>query len=183
VIIKPMPSMPLRFWNDPGGARYHDAYFSHFPGVWRHGDWITQWEDGGFTIEGRSDATLNRSGVRMGAADIYAVVEGLAEIEDSLVIGLELPDGGYYMPLFVVPSAGRALDAELERAIVEAIRRELSPRHVPDEILEVPGVPRTPTGKKQEVPVKRILGGAAASSDDDRLAWFEAFARQRRLAC
>jgi acetoacetyl-CoA synthetase len=181
VITSPMPSMPLRFWNDPGGLRYHDAYFSQFPGVWRHGDWMTQWEDGGFTIEGRSDATLNRSGVRMGAADIYAVVEGLAEIEDSLVIGLELPDGGYYMPLFVVPGAGHALDAELERAIVEAIRRELSPRHVPDEIVEVPAVPRTPTGKKQEVPVKRILGGAAGS-DSDQLAWFEAFARRRGLA-
>jgi acetoacetyl-CoA synthetase len=179
VITKPMPSMPVRFWNDPDGSRYRDAYFSHFPDVWRHGDWIRRRDDGSFTIEGRSDATLNRSGVRMGAAEIYAVVEGLAEIDDSLVVGLELPDGGYYMPLFVVPSAGLNLDAELERAIVGAIRRELSPRHVPDEIVEVPAVPRTPTGKKQEVPVKRILAGAAAGADNEQLAWFEVFASQR----
>jgi acetoacetyl-CoA synthetase len=160
VVTQPMPSMPLSFWDDPGGHRYHDAYFAHYPGVWRHGDWITITSRGTVDVHGRSDSTLNRNGVRMGSADIYAVVEKLPEIAESLVIGAEQPDGGYWMPLFVVPANGVELTEELTEKIKAAIRRDASPRHVPDEIIAVPGIPHTRTGKKLEVPVKRLLQGA-----------------------
>jgi acetoacetyl-CoA synthase len=160
VVTQPMPSMPLSFWDDPGGHRYHDAYFAHYPGVWRHGDWITITSRGTVAVHGRSDSTLNRNGVRMGSADIYAVVEKLPEIAESLVIGAEQPDGGYWMPLFVVPTEGVELTGELTEKIKTAIRRDASPRHVPDEIIAVRGIPHTRTGKKLEVPVKRLLQGA-----------------------
>ncbi|MFF3374117.1 acetoacetate--CoA ligase [Streptomyces sp. NPDC002680] len=160
VVTRPMPSMPLCFWNDPDGTRYHDAYFASYPGVWRHGDWITHTSYGSVIVHGRSDSTLNRNGVRLGSADIHDVVERLAEITEALVIGAEEPDGGYWMPLFVVPAAGVTLDDTLREKIKEAIRTGASPRHVPDEILEVPGIPHTRTGKKLEVPVKRLLQGA-----------------------
>ncbi|MFF9040762.1 acetoacetate--CoA ligase [Streptomyces sp. NPDC014892] len=160
VVTRPMPSMPLSFWNDPDGSRYRDAYFSHCPGVWRHGDWITLTGHGSVIVHGRSDSTLNRNGVRLGSADIHDVVERLPEITEALVIGAEEPDGGYWMPLFVVPAAGVTLDDALRERIKEAIRTGASPRHVPDEILEVPGIPHTRTGKKLEVPVKRLLQGA-----------------------
>ncbi|MFI7301433.1 acetoacetate--CoA ligase [Streptomyces sp. NPDC050121] len=160
VVTRPMPSMPLYFWNDPDGARYRDAYFSAHPGVWRHGDWITVTGHGSVIVHGRSDSTLNRNGVRLGSADIHDVVERLPEITEALVIGAEEPDGGYWMPLFVVLAAGVTLDDALREKIKEAIRTGASPRHVPDEIIEVSGIPHTRTGKKLEVPVKRLLQGA-----------------------
>ncbi|WP_433859828.1 acetoacetate--CoA ligase [Streptomyces kronopolitis] len=159
VVTRPMPSMPTRFWNDPDGTRYHDSYFDMYPGVWRHGDWITVTSRGSVVIHGRSDSTLNRQGVRMGSADIYEAVERLPEIRESLVIGLELPDGGYWMPLFVHLAPGATLDDALRDRIKRTIRTELSPRHVPDDIIEAPGVPHTLTGKRIEVPVKRLLQG------------------------
>ncbi|MFD8380458.1 acetoacetate--CoA ligase [Streptomyces sp. NPDC059679] len=160
VVTRPMPSMPLYFWNDPDGARYRDAYFSCYPGVWRHGDWITVTGHGSVVVHGRSDSTLNRNGVRLGSADIHDVVERLPEIAEALVIGAEEPDGGYWMPLFVVLAAGVTLDDGLRERIKEAVRTGASPRHVPDEIIDVPVIPHTRTGKKLEVPVKRLLQGA-----------------------
>ncbi|MFE9402803.1 acetoacetate--CoA ligase [Streptomyces sp. NPDC006530] len=188
VVTNPMPSMPIRFWNDPDGSRYRDSYFDMFPGVWRHGDWITLTDRGSVIIHGRSDSTLNRQGVRMGSADIYEVVERLPEIRESLVIGLEEPDGGYWMPLFVHLAEGAVLDDSLRTKIKQAIREQLSPRHVPDEIIEAPGVPHTLTGKRIEVPVKRLLQGAAldkavnpGSVDNlDLLRFYEDIARKRR---
>ncbi|WP_051741698.1 acetoacetate--CoA ligase [Streptomyces xylophagus] len=162
VVTRPMPSMPLYFWNDPDGTRYREAYFSTYPGVWRHGDWITLTSHGSVIVHGRSDSTLNRHGVRLGSADIHDVVEQLPEVAEALVIGAEEPDGGYWMPLFVVPAAGVTLDDALRDRIREAIRTGASPRHVPDEILQVPAIPHTRTGKKLEVPVKRLLQGAPA---------------------
>ncbi|MGW4247501.1 acetoacetate--CoA ligase, partial [Nocardia sp. NPDC004722] len=155
VITKPMPSMPVAFWNDPDGSRYRDAYFDMYPGVWRHGDWITRTAHGGITIHGRSDSTLNRNGIRMGSADIYQTVEALPEIAESLVLGIEQPDAGYWMPLFVVLAPGLTLTDDLKRKITTAIRTELSPRHIPDDIIAAPGIPHTRTGKKLEVPLKR----------------------------
>ncbi|MFJ9626933.1 acetoacetate--CoA ligase [Streptomyces sp. NPDC101175] len=160
VVTRPMPSMPLYFWNDPDGTRYREAYFSAYPGVWRHGDWITHTSHGSVIVHGRSDSTLNRNGVRLGSADIHDVVEQLPEITEALVIGAEEPDGGYWMPLFVVLAAGAELDDALRERVREAIRTGASPRHVPDEIIEVPAVPHTRTGKKLEVPLKRLLQGA-----------------------
>ena len=160
VITAPMPSMPVGFWGDDDGSRYRAAYFERHPGVWTHGDWITLQPDGACTITGRSDATLNRGGVRMGTAELYSVVEALPEVAESLVVHLEDPEGGPgRLLLFVAPVPGARLDEELRGRIATALRRELSPRHVPDEIREVPGVPRTLSGKKLEVPVKRILSG------------------------
>jgi acetoacetyl-CoA synthetase len=159
VVTAPMPSMPLYFWGDPDGRRYHDAYFDTFPGVWRHGDWIMISGRGTAVIHGRSDSTLNRHGVRMGSADIYAAVEQLPEVAESLVIGAEFAGARYYMPLFVVLAEGATLDDDLKTRINDAIRRQCSPRHVPDEILEVPGIPHTLTGKRLEVPVKRLIQG------------------------
>ncbi|GAB7048327.1 acetoacetate--CoA ligase [Catenuloplanes indicus] len=158
VITAPMPSMPVGFWGDEDGSRYREAYFDVFPGVWRHGDWITIGEDGSCVITGRSDATLNRGGVRLGTAEFYSVVEGLDEVADSLVVHLEESDE---LLLFVVPSAGFDLDLD---ALRHALRTGLSPRHVPDEIHPVGAVPRTLSGKKLEVPVKRILGGTPAGA-------------------
>ncbi|MEU8825190.1 acetoacetate--CoA ligase [Streptomyces sp. NPDC048636] len=163
VVTRPMPSMPLYFWNDPEGSRYRAAYFTTYPGVWRHGDWITVTSHGSVVVHGRSDATLNRNGVRLGSADIHEVVERLPEITEALVIGAEEPDGGYWMPLFVVLADGAVLDDALRDTIRRTIRTGASPRHVPDEILQVPAIPHTRTGKKLEVPVKRLLQGAPAA--------------------
>jgi acetoacetyl-CoA synthetase len=187
VVTAPLPSMPLRFVGDPDGARYRASYFETYPGVWRHGDWVTIDPDLSVVVAGRSDSTLNRSGVRMGSADIYAVVDQLPEIADSLVIGVEQEDGAYFMPLFVVPAEGTPLDDGLRRRITTAIRGRLSPRHVPDLIVPIAAVPRTLTGKKLEVPVKRILQGARSSevssegsvTHPEMLAWFADFARDR----
>ncbi|MDI2129704.1 acetoacetate--CoA ligase [Yinghuangia seranimata] len=161
VITAPMPSMPTRFWNDPDDARYRASYFDTYPGVWRHGDWITLTSRGTVVVHGRSDSTLNRQGVRMGSADIYEAVERIPEIAESLVVGIEQEDGGYWMPLFVVPAPGVELDDALRDRINDAIRTQVSPRHVPDEIIAAPGVPHTLTGKRIEIPVKKLLQGRA----------------------
>ncbi|QXE37934.1 acetoacetate--CoA ligase [Streptomyces sp. GMY02] len=187
VVAAPLPSMPVRFWNDPDGSRYRDSYFEMYPGVWRHGDWITVTDRGSVIIHGRSDSTLNRQGVRMGSADIYEAVERLPEIRESLVIGLEEPDGGYWMPLFVHLAPGAVLDDALRARVKATIREQLSPRHVPDEIIEVPGIPHTLTGKRIEVPVKRLLQGTALSKavnpgsvdNLDLLRFYEELARTR----
>ncbi|MFJ9779616.1 acetoacetate--CoA ligase [Amycolatopsis sp. NPDC101161] len=158
VVRRPMPSMPVGFWNDPGHRRYRAAYFDTYPGVWRHGDWVTMTPERGFVISGRSDATLNRGGVRLGTAEFYAVVEELPGVDDSLVVHLEDGDGGPgRLLLFVVASAG--LDDALRQRIRQALRDQLSPRHVPDRIEAVPAIPRTLTGKKLETPIKQILRG------------------------
>ncbi|MGN7778317.1 acetoacetate--CoA ligase [Mycolicibacterium sp. 22603] len=185
VITKPLPSMPVSFWNDPDGSRYRDAYFEMFPGVWRHGDWITITDRGSVIVHGRSDSTLNRHGIRMGSADIYQSVERLPEIAETLVIGAEQPDGGYWMPLFVVLADGVTLTDELVDKIKQTVRTEVSPRHVPDEVILAPGIPHTRTGKKLEVPIKKLFQGAevtkvverSAVDDPDLLDWYAA---QRR---
>jgi len=191
VIRTPMPSMPVGFWNDPGDERYHASYFEDYPGVWRHGDWILFTERGSCVITGRSDATLNRGGVRMGTGEFYEVVEELDEVLDSLVVHLEDREGGSgELLLFVVLREGAALDDDLRARIGSALRRELSPRHMPDTIEAVPAIPRTLTGKKLELPVKRMLLGASQSevSSRDALAdpgaidAFADYARSRAAA-
>jgi len=185
VVTKPMPSMPVHFWNDPDGEKYRSAYFDKYPGVWCHGDWITVTDRDSVVVHGRSDATLNRGGVRMGSAEIYNAVEGMAEIQDCLVVGVELDDGGYWMPLFVACADGVDFGEELRSRIVDAVRTGASPRHVPDDVIAVSGIPRTMTGKRLEIPIKRILLGAKSSdvltpSAVDRpelLAEFEGHAR------
>jgi acetoacetyl-CoA synthetase len=160
VLTKPMPSMPVAFWNDPDGSRLRDAYFADFPGIWRHGDWIRKTPRGSFVIYGRSDSTLNRGGVRMGTADFYAVVEGLEEIVDSLVVDtteLDAAEEGELL-CFVVLVPGATL-ADVEPRLRQALRTDLSPRHVPDTFVAVDAIPHTLNGKKCEVPVKRILAG------------------------
>jgi acetoacetyl-CoA synthetase len=161
VIVDPMPCMPVSFWNDPTGQRYRESYFDHYPGVWRHGDWILITERGSAVITGRSDATLNRGGVRMGTSEFYRVVEELAEVKDSVVVDTSDANGGGKLWLFVVLREARPLDAKLTDGLKRALRSKLSPRHVPDEIRAIPDVPRTLSGKKLEVPIKRLLGGAA----------------------
>ena len=153
--------MPLFFWNDADGRRYREAYFETYPGVWRHGDWLRRTEHGSFVITGRSDATLNRRGVRIGTADIYAVVEKIAGVREALVVGIELADGEYWMPLFFVLDDGAVFDDTLRRTITSRLVAETSPRHLPDDIFVVRGIPHTRTGKKLEVPIKRLLQGAA----------------------
>jgi acetoacetyl-CoA synthetase len=177
VITRPMPSMPLYLWNDPGGERYRESYFEMFPGIWRHGDWIKVTSRGSAVIYGRSDSTINRGGVRMGTSEIYSAVEAVPEVLDSLVVDV---DGR--MLLYVVLRAGAELDDELQAAIRRRIREHCSPRHVPDSIEVIPEVPRTLSNKKLEVPVKKILLGAdtagAASRDSlanpEALDWFAA---------
>jgi acetoacetyl-CoA synthetase len=159
VVTEPMPTMPLYFWNDPEGTRYRESYFEPWPGVWRHGDWLEITERGTCLITGRSDSTLNRGGVRMGTADIYAAVESIPAVLDCVVLGVEQPDGGYWMPLFVQLAPGAELTGGLVGEIKAAIRSQASPRHVPDEIIAVPGVPHTRTGKRLEVPLKRLFQG------------------------
>ena len=157
VITRPLPSMPIYLWNDPDGARYRASYFDVFPGVWRHGDWIRFNADGSSVIYGRSDATLNRGGIRMGTSEFYRIVEQLPEIKDSLVV--EVGGENAELVLFVVLAANTTLDYALRRRINDTLRRELSPRHTPDRILAVPEIPKTLNGKKLEVPVKRLLMG------------------------
>jgi acetoacetyl-CoA synthetase len=162
VITAPLPSMPVGFWGDPEGTRYRDTYFDVYPGVWRHGDWVRFSEVGSAIIAGRSDATLNRGGVRLGTAEFYRVVEELPEVADSLVVHLEDPAGGNgQLLLFVRPTDGVELDDALRRRISTTLRTELSPRHIPDRIAAVPVIPHNRTGKKLELPVKKILLGAA----------------------
>src|SRR5215813_2882370 len=172
VITGPMPSMPTGFWNDPGGERYRASYFDAYPGVWRHGDWIMMLPDGGCVIFGRSDATLNRGGVRMGTSEFYRVVERLPEIADSLVVDTGQLGADGRLILYVVLAPGHELDDGLLTRLRAELRAQLSPRHVPDEVHQVPGVPRTLSGKKLEVPVRRILLGTpvAEAADPDALA-------------
>ena len=161
VVTAPMPSMPIGFWGDPDGSRLRDAYFDRFPGVWCHGDWVTITDRGSCVITGRSDATLNRGGVRLGTSEFYAVVEAIPGIADSLVVHLDDAAGGAdRLVLFVQLDEGAVLDDVLVTRINGQLRSELSPRHVPDDVHPVAAIPRTHSGKKLEVPVKRILGGA-----------------------
>ena len=188
VVTSPAPSMPLRFWNDPGDARYRETYFEQFPGVWRHGDFIRINARGGAYIYGRSDSTLNRYGVRIGSAEIYRAVDALDDVADSLVVCLELPGGGFYMPLFVKAVPGVALDDALRARIAAKLRTDCSPRHVPDEMHAVDAIPYTLTGKKMEVPIRRILAGAVptkvasrdAMMDPNALDWYVSFAERYR---
>jgi acetoacetyl-CoA synthetase len=162
VLTEPMPSMPVGFANDPGKKRYTESYFAEYPGVWRHGDWIEILPDGGCVIYGRSDATLNRGGVRMGTSEFYRVVEALPEIADSLVVDTGRLGTEGRLVLFVTLAPGASLDEELITSIKTTLRTQLSPRHVPDQIRHVPGIPRTLSGKKLEVPVRRMLLGTPA---------------------
>ena len=189
VVCQPAPSMPLYFWGDESGQRYRESYFEVYPGIWRHGDYLTVNARGGCVIHGRSDATLNRQGVRIGTAEIYRCVEAIDGVADSLIVNLDLPGGRFFMPLFVRLNAGLTLDAALEQRINERLRREASPRHVPDRIVQVAGIPTTLTGKKMEVPVRKILLGQAAEQVANRDAMvnpaslddFIRFAAENRL--
>lgn len=159
VLEKPLPSMPIYFWNDPGGQKYLSSYFETYPGIWWHGDWITLFEDGSLTIEGRSDATLNRKGVRIGTAEIYAALNHVKELKDALVLNIELTGGDDFMPLFVVLNQGLELTNQLKETIKMQLRQQCSPRHVPDDIIVVPDIPYTLSGKKLEVPIKKLFMG------------------------
>ena len=161
VITRPMPSMPLFLWGDSDGSRYHDSYFSMYPGVWRHGDWIEITSRGTAIIYGRSDSTINRGGVRMGTSEIYRAVLSLDDVVDALVVDVPRPGTDGWMPLFVVLREGAGLTDSLVAEIRRRIREDCSPRHVPDEVVAIPEVPRTLSGKILEVPVKRILSGVA----------------------
>jgi acetoacetyl-CoA synthetase len=169
VITEPMPSMPLFLWGDADGSRYRASYFEMFPGTWRHGDWIEITSRGTAIIYGRSDSTINRSGVRMGTSEIYRAVASIDEITDALVVDIPRPGTEGWMPLFVVLREGAVLDQALTKEIAKRIREQCSPRHVPDQVYEIAEVPRTLSGKVLEVPVKRILTGTpverAASRD------------------
>ncbi|MFV0459968.1 MAG: acetoacetate--CoA ligase [Actinomycetales bacterium] len=185
VVTAPMPSMPVSFWNDPDGSRLRAAYFDTFPGIWRHGDWVTRTDHGSVIIHGRSDSTLNRNGVRMGPADIYSAVEPMPEVTEALVVGIENSDGSYWMPLFVHLADGQELTDELVATVKQTIRETASPKHVPDDVLAVAGIPHTRTGKKLEVPVKRVLQGAdpaqvADASSIDDASLLDAFVTHRR---
>jgi acetoacetyl-CoA synthetase len=160
VVTLPTPSMPIGLWGDDDGTRYRESYFETYPGVWRHGDWVTHFSDGTFLIHGRSDSTLNRNGVRIGSADLYNVVERHPAVAESMVVGVECDDGRYRMPMFLVANTGHRIDDTTLDELRRSLREEASPRHVPDEFHVVPAIPHTKTGKKIEVPVKRILQGA-----------------------
>lgn len=159
VVTRPMPSMPIYFWNDPGHQRYTESYFEMYPNVWRHGDWLEITEQNTLIIKGRSDATLNRHGIRIGTAEIYQSVSKIEAIQDSLVVNLELAGGRHYMPLFVVMKDGFELSEEVKSAISSQLRTDYTSRHVPDEVVAVTDIPLTISGKKMEAPVKKILMG------------------------
>jgi acetoacetyl-CoA synthetase len=187
VCTQPIPSMPLYFLNDVGNARYLSSYFDMYKGVWRHGDWLKIGTDGGCIIYGRSDATINRAGLRMGTSEIYSAVEALPEVLNSMVVDLEYLGRESYMPLFVVLKGGVVLDAPLRAALNDAIRQKLSPRFVPNDIFQVPEIPRTLSGKKQELPIKKLLLGQPlekvvnkeAMANPACLDWYVAFAASR----
>ena len=172
VIREPMPSMPIYFWGDENNSRYHSSYFEHYEGIWRHGDWIEITSRGSVIIFGRSDATLNRDGVRIGTSEVYSAVESIPEVADSIVVCIEKEGGQYFMPLFVVMKEGNILTEEMKMKIKTRLRNQYSPRHVPDEIYAIAEVPYTISGKKMEAPVKKILMGTdpekAASRDTMR---------------
>ncbi|MEU1525375.1 hypothetical protein ABZ413_24570 [Nocardia rhamnosiphila] len=187
VVRKPMPSMPIGFVDDPGDVRYRASYFERLPGMWSHGDWISIDPSGSVVVSGRSDATINKFGVRMGPAEIYDAVDTLAGIRDSLAIGVETGSAGYLMVLFVVPVPEVEVDDTVRWSIRAAIRQRVSPRHVPDEIVSAPGIPRTHTGKKLEIPVKRLLQGVALDdavdlrtvADPDLVRWYARWGERR----
>lgn len=170
VITKPLPCMPLGFWNDQDGSRYRETYFDRFPGIWRHGDFFKVNDRGGCFVLGRSDATLNRHGVRIGTAEVYRALLEVPEIEDSLIVNLDLPDGGFFMPLFVKLRDAQHLDDALRDKIRACMRSAYSARHVPDKIYQVDAIPYTLNGKKMEVPVRRILMGMPVDKAADRSA-------------
>ena len=180
VITEPMPSMPIKLWNDEDGSRMHESYFEMYPGVWRHGDWVEINERGNAIIYGRSDSTINRGGVRMGTSEIYRAVLDIDEITDALVVDVPRQGEENWMPLFVVLREGASLDDDLKKRIAKQIREYCSPRHVPNDVYAVDEVPRTLSGKVLEVPVKKILSGTppeqAASRDSlanpAALDWF-----------
>ncbi|MDH5397079.1 MAG: acetoacetate--CoA ligase [Cyclobacteriaceae bacterium] len=189
VITKPMPCMPVYFWNDKNFERYQASYFEDFPGVWRHGDWTRITPRSGIVIYGRSDSTLNRGGVRIGTSEIYSATDALEEIKDSLVVCIEKSNGDFYMPLFVVLNAGVTLNELLSKKINNAIRTTCSPRHVPDDIIAIAEVPYTISGKKVETPVKKILSGQGTDAtlnkdalrNPESLNFFMNFANQLKL--
>jgi acetoacetyl-CoA synthetase len=170
VLTEPMPSMPVGFWGDKDGSRYRESYFDQWPGVWRHGDFFRVNARGGCFVLGRSDATLNRHGVRIGTAEVYRSLLGVPEVEDSLIVNLDLPGGKFFMPLFVKLKGDQALNEKVEARIRTQIRNEYSPRHVPDRIFQVHAIPYTLTGKKMEVPVRRILMGVPVEKAANRAA-------------
>ena len=170
VITQPMPSMPVQFWGDSGNQRYHESYFDVYPGIWRHGDFVRFNQRGGVYVLGRSDSTLNRHGIRIGTAEIYRSLALLEEIDDALIVNLDLPGGKFFMPLFVKLRGGRVLDEALTRRVGEQLRRDYSPRHVPDKVYQVLDIPYTLTGKKLEVPVRRILMGVDPNKAANRAA-------------
>jgi acetoacetyl-CoA synthetase len=170
VVTQPMPSMPVRFWGDDDGRRYRESYFTEFPGCWRQGDFFRVNRRGGCFVLGRSDATLNRDGVRIGTAEIYAALGSVPAVTDGLVVSLDRPGGGFFMPLFVTLAPGQVLDDRLRAEIRQRLRTGYTPRHVPDAIIEVPAIPVTLTGKKMEVPVRRILAGTAPAEAANRNA-------------
>ncbi len=180
--------MPVGFWNDPDGSRYLESYFEQYPGIWRHGDFFKVNRRGGCFVLGRSDATLNRHGIRIGTAEVYRALIEVPEIEDALIVNLDLSGGRFFMPLFVKLRPGATLDDELRNKVNACMRKTYSARHVPDEIYEVAGIPYTSTGKKMEVPVRRILMGVPAEkaasraimADTKSLDWFVRFAEERR---
>jgi acetoacetyl-CoA synthetase len=190
VVTAPFPSAPLFFWGDADDVRYNESYFNVFPGIWRHGDLAKINARGGGYVYGRSDSTLNRFGVRIGTAEIYRVLESMLDIFDSLVICCETPDGGFYMPLFVMLNPGLELTEEMRQAINERLRVDASPRHAPDEIHQVPAIPYTLTGKKMEVPIRKLIAGIApeqaasrdAMADPALLDWYVDFARRPEIA-
>jgi acetoacetyl-CoA synthetase len=190
VVTQPMPNMPVKFWGDVGDAKYTDAYFSTYPGVWRHGDWVRITPRGSAVIYGRSDSTINRGGIRIGTAEVYAATASLPQIAESLAVDVPSEDGtgDGHLFLFVRLAAGAALDGDLVAELRSRIRADCSPRHVPDEVVEVPEVPKTLTGKLLEVPVKRLLMGresqanADALANPDALEWFVEFARERAIS-
>ncbi len=170
VVTAPMPSMPVGLWGDADGSRYRESYFAEFPGIWRHGDFFRINARGGCFVLGRSDATLNRQGVRIGTAEIYRALATISEVEDAIIVNLDLAGGRFFMPLFVKLADDLVLDAALEQKISDRLRREYTPRHVPDRIVQVPDIPVTLTGKKMEVPVRRILRGVPADEAANRNA-------------
>ena len=188
VVMEPMPSMPIYFWNDADDRRYRESYFEDYPGRWRHGDWMRVSDQGTIQILGRSDSTLNRGGVRIGTSEVYRGVELVDAVADSLAVSIELPGGGHYLPLFVQLKPGLALDVDIKTAINQSLRTNFSPRHVPDAIFQIDEVPYTLTGKKMETPVKKILMGVAPEKAANRdamknpasLDYFLAFAANMR---
>jgi len=187
VITQPMPSMPLYFWNDPGNERYRETYFDTYPGVWRHGDFFMINARGGCFVLGRSDATLNRYGIRIGTAEIYRAMEAVEEVDDSLIVNLDLPGGKFFMPMFVKLADGLTLTEAIEQKIRRTLRERYTPRHVPEKIYQVDDIPYTLTGKKMEVPVRRILmdtplekaANPSVMRNPDALDYFVRFAAEK----